>query len=220
MAIGDLSVKIGHFYSIIGYEVVQATGNFFYSHSFTFFNTEPFTHTGALGTYTLNDAVTIYGGWTAGWDTGFDQVNSGSNFIGGIGLQLTDAINFTYATTAGNFGNRSGGADGYMQSLVFNVNVTDRLNYVLQSDLLRIRATGEDDVGINQYLIWSLSDRLGVGGRMEWWKDEGVSHYAATGGLNIRPCADIVVRPEVRQNWVPGLGVDQTIFGIDTVMTY
>ncbi|MCG8651371.1 MAG: porin, partial [Pirellulales bacterium] len=33
---GDLSVKIGHFYTIIGYEVVGAPGNFFYSHAYTF----------------------------------------------------------------------------------------------------------------------------------------------------------------------------------------
>ena len=220
VAIGDLSVKIGKFYTIIGYEVVQATGNFFYSRAFTTYNTEPFTHTGALATYQLNDAVTVYGGWTAGWDTGFDQVNQGSSFLGGIGLQLTDAINFTYATSAGNFGARSGGADGYMHSLVFNVSLTENLNYILQSDMLRIRDTGEDDIGINQYLIWSVNDRLGIGGRTEWWKDEGVSHYSATGGFNIRPCADIVVRPEIRQNWVPGLGVDETIFGVDTIVTY
>jgi len=220
VAVGDLSVKVGKFFTIIGYEVVQATGNFFYSRAFTTYNTEPFTHTGALATYTLNDAVTLYGGWTAGWDTGFDQVASGSSFLGGIGLQLSDALNVTYATSSGNFGARSGGADGYMHSMVFNVNLTENLNYILQGDMLRIRATGEDDLGINQYLIWSVSDRFGIGGRAEWWKDEGVSHYSATGGVNIRPCADIVLRPEVRQNWVPGLGVDETILGIDTIVTY
>ena len=220
VAVGDQSVKIGHFYTIIGYEVVQATGNFFFSHSYTMYNTEPFTHTGALATYALNDAVTLYGGWTLGWDTGFDQVNQGNNFLGGIGLQLTDAINFTYATTAGNFGDRSAGNDGYMQSLVFNVNVTENLNYILQSDLLRIDATGEDDIGINQYLIYSISDRLGVGGRAEWWKDEGTSYYEVTGGINARPIANMVFRPEIRHNWVPGLGLEETIFGIDTVLTY
>ena len=33
VAYGDWSVKVGHFFTIIGYEVVPATGNFFYSHS-------------------------------------------------------------------------------------------------------------------------------------------------------------------------------------------
>ncbi len=220
VAVGDLSVKIGHFYTIIGYEVVQATGNFFYSHAFTFFNTEPFTHTGALGTYALNDRVTLYGGWTLGWDTGFDQVDQGSNFLGGVGLQLTDAINFTYACTAGNFGARSAGADGYMQSLVFNVNLTENLNYILQSDMLRIDDTGDDQLGINQYLIWSVNDVIGIGGRMEWWKDDTTSYYAATFGVNVRPIANFVMRPEIRQNWVPGLGLEENIFGCDAILTY
>ena len=48
---GDWSVKVGHFFTPVGYEVVPATGNFFYSHSLTLFNSEPFTHTGVLGTY-------------------------------------------------------------------------------------------------------------------------------------------------------------------------
>ncbi len=42
-AYGDTSVKVGHFFTIIGQEVVQATGNFFYSRQFTFYNAEPFT---------------------------------------------------------------------------------------------------------------------------------------------------------------------------------
>ena len=61
---GDLSIKAGHFFTLIGYEVVGATGNFFYSHAFTMNNSEPFTHTGVLGTYDLGDGYTSYFGWT------------------------------------------------------------------------------------------------------------------------------------------------------------
>ena len=82
---GDLSVKAGHFYTIIGYEVVQATGNFFYSHAYTFNFSEPFTHTGVLATYNANDNVTVYGGYTLGWDSGFDD--NGDAFLGGISVQ-------------------------------------------------------------------------------------------------------------------------------------
>ena len=38
LAEGDWSVKIGHFYTLVGYEVVTAPDNFFYSHSFTMYN--------------------------------------------------------------------------------------------------------------------------------------------------------------------------------------
>ena len=81
VAMGDASVKVGHFYTIMGYEVVQAPDNFFFSHAFTMFNSEPFTHTGVLGEYAMGD-VTLYGGWTLGWDSGFGtSVPDGNNYL-------------------------------------------------------------------------------------------------------------------------------------------
>lgn len=41
-----LTAKIGNFYTIIGYEVVNAPENFFYSHAYTMQYGEPFTHSG------------------------------------------------------------------------------------------------------------------------------------------------------------------------------
>jgi hypothetical protein len=41
-----LSVKVGHFYTLLGYEVVTAPDNFFYSHSYSMQYGEPFTHWG------------------------------------------------------------------------------------------------------------------------------------------------------------------------------
>ena len=31
---------------------------------------------------------------------------------------------------------------------------------------------GEDNVGVNQYLIYTVNDCMGVGGRLEWWKTD------------------------------------------------
>ena len=45
-----VTVDVGHFYTIIGWEVVTAPDNFFYSHAYTMVYSEPFTHTGALAT--------------------------------------------------------------------------------------------------------------------------------------------------------------------------
>ncbi|HEX7234939.1 MAG TPA: outer membrane beta-barrel protein, partial [Nitrosospira sp.] len=44
-----LNVKVGHFYTPIGYESVPAPDNFFYTHAYTMQYGEPFTHTGVLG---------------------------------------------------------------------------------------------------------------------------------------------------------------------------
>ncbi len=84
VAIGNTKIKAGKFYTIIGYEVVQAPDNFFYSHVYTFYYNEPFTHSGVLAESALGDNVSVYYGWTAGWDTGFDNRNDGSVFLGGV----------------------------------------------------------------------------------------------------------------------------------------
>ena len=221
LASGDWSIKAGHFYTLVGYEVVTAPDNFFYSHALTMFNSEPFTHTGVLASYSATDDTTLYAGWTAGWDSGFDSVNGGSNFLGGFSTAVGDNASFTYITTIGNFGARSlanGSNHGYSHSMVLDVALSDDLNLVLQSDLVRVGA--DDDVGINTYLIKSLSDKLGVGVRTEWWKNEGDSQYAVTGGVNIKPTDNLIIRPEIRHDWHdPNVG-SETTFGVDAILTF
>ena len=234
---GDLSVKMGHFYTIIGYEVVGATGNFFYSHAYTFNNSEPFTHTGVLATYDLNCNVDVWAGYSLGWDSGFSD--NGDAFLGGVSLSLTDDLSLIYATTAGRFGEArfNGVEQGYMHSIVADYQVNDCLQYVFQNDVLSTEdAAGNnvrDTVGINQYLIRTINDCWAIGGRMEWWNVQNGAAvtdsdvYALTLGVNYRPHANVVVRPEIRWDWdddsVAGLedGDDsQTTFGMDTIITF
>ena len=223
------SVKAGHFYTLVGYEVVTAPDNFFYSHALTMFNSEPFTHTGVLTTYSGFEGITLYNGWTLGWDTGFDNTNSGNNYLGGIGVDLTDNVSLTYITTYGNFGARDGGQDdSYSHSVVIDVNLTDNLNYVFQSDLVGIdpiddngNAVGSNDqIGINQYLFYSLNDIVSLGGRMEWWKSDGTSYYSATSGVNVKLLDNLVFRPEYRETWAPGADIDEDVVGMDMILTY
>ncbi|MCS7469897.1 porin [Stieleria sp. ICT_E10.1] len=235
---GDLSVKMGHFYTIIGWEVVTAPDNFFYSHAYTMNYSEPFTHTGVLATYNVNDNVTAYGGYTLGWDSGFDD--NGDSFLGGLSVALSDDLTLTYATTFGRFGAAPLGnpEQGYMHSIVADMTLSDNLQYIFQSDYLDTEtsagATVRETFGINQYLIYTLSDCWAAGGRFEWYNNEGIfgapgndsDIYALTMGLNYKPHANVVVRPEIRWDWdddqVAGLesGDDQTTFGIDTIFLF
>ena len=237
LASGKWNVKVGHFYTLVGYEVVTAPDNFFFSHSITSFNTEPFTHTGAIATYEVSDNFTLYGGWTAGWDSGFD-FGAGSNFLGGFSSQLNDRTSLTYITTFGDFGLRSAGNDdAYSHSIVFDTALTDRLQWVVQSDLLRIDSTGEDNVGLNQYLIYSINDCTSIGTRVEWWKADEVtgfaphggvfpagggshSYYEATFGVNRRLASNLLIRPEYRVDWSPALGYSEGFFAMDAILTY
>jgi hypothetical protein len=237
VAVGDLAVKVGHFFTPIGYEVVPATGNFFMSHSYTMFNSEPFTHTGALATYSGFEALTLYGGWTAGWDTGFDQFASGSNAIGGFGINVGDNITLTYLNTYGNFGWRDlGGDDSYSHSFVGTVGLTDNLQYIFQSDYLRtdedndailaVAGLPDETIGINQYMIYSLNDLISLGGRIEWWRADvpgalgHTSFYGATGGVNFHVLDNLVFRPEYRQDWCPATDLDVETAAVDMILSY
>ena len=219
---------------MVGYEVVPAADNFFYSHAITTFNSEPFTHTGAIATWNASDKTTIYGGWTAGWDSGFD-FDVGSNFLGGFSQQINDDVAFTYITTIGDFGLRSAGNDGYSHSLLLDMALTDNLNYVVQSDLVRVDDTGEDNVGLVQNLFYTVNDRLAYGTRFEWWKGDDItgyaphgglaptsstSYYAATFGLNYNLNKNWRIRPEYRFDWSPALGYDEGYTGIDIIGTF
>jgi Putative beta-barrel porin-2, OmpL-like. bbp2 len=233
LAYDKLSVKFGHFYTPAGYEVVPAAGNFFYSHAFTWNFTEPFTHTGAIASYEVSDQLTSHVGWVAGWDTGYDQFNDSSAFIGGATLKATDDVTLAYIVTMGNLGKIG---DGVSYHGVATVALTDKLNYALAGDTVRTN-TGVfggstfTSISIVNYLTYSLTDKVGVGGRAEWFKVDGVSYNEVTAGVNIKPTGNLTIRPEVRHQWSPGahkgvnnpIGLattDDTILGVDAILSF
>lgn len=208
---GDHAVKVGHFYTIIGYEVVPAIGNFFYTHAYTMQYGEPFTHTGILDTYKANDQLTLYAGITNGWDnysdpinvlgpisnTGYPGYNSNAAFLGGATLKSSDETQaLTIAATSGNelanfatnaVGNRS------MFSTVYTNELSDKLTYVFQNDNGWQFNAGTPDTlnqaqsgtalwyGINQYMFYNFSDTLVGGVRFEWFRDN--NGYRVYSGL-------------------------------------
>ena len=234
VAYGDLSVIAGRFYTLIGYEVVGAPGNFFYSHSYTMNNSEPFTHTGVLATYSAADDLTLYGGYVMGWDSGFED--NGDAFLGGYSADLTDSLNVTSQYIVGRFG-----ADevGWMSSFIATTTLSDDVTHVFWVDILDTDGTGRtterETFDVNNYLLINLTDNLVWGNRLEYYNvDKGVygvtagrsDIYAFTTGLNASLNSNILIRPEVRWDWdkdgVVGneLGQSQTTFGTDMVLTF
>jgi hypothetical protein len=190
-----------------------------------------------LATLAVTDNVELYGGYTLGWDSGFDD--NGDSFLGGVSLSLSDDISLVYATVGGRFNDRAGNSErGYMHSIVADVSVTDKIQYIFQTDYLDTQNKLDEGVrntfDINQYLIYSFNDCLAAGGRFEWYNQEGVFSnfgdetdiYALTLGVNVKPHANVMVRPEIRWDWdnqeVIGLadGDKQTTFGIDTIFLF
>ncbi|MCC6508157.1 MAG: porin [Pirellulaceae bacterium] len=239
VAMGDLSVKVGHFFTIIGNEVVQSTGNFFYSRQFTFYNAEPFTHTGALTTFNLDEDTQLYNGYVMGWDSGFED--NGDAYIGGFKRKLNDKWTAIYTNALGRFGsgNLAVGERGRIHSVILTGALTDKLTYINQADVLyttnQTGGTQRNTFGNIHYLVYQATDRVALGQRFEWFNFGGDGFnsvqnddlYNYTLGVNYRAHANLLVRPEVRWVWDreqfgfnENSDSTQTAFGGDMVFTF
>ena len=183
-----LDVKVGHFYTPIGYETVTAPDNFFFTKPYTFQYGEPFTHTGFLGNYAVDEnwsamAGAVTGSATGGWDGNFNSQLGNWSFLGG-GTWTSDdkAYSLNVAGTAGNRSYSNPGNNSFwgMYSIVGKANwLDDDLHYVIQHDHGFANSVVNENLqdvnaqwyGINQYLMYDIEDNLGVGLRAEWFRD-------------------------------------------------
>ena len=112
----------------------------------------------------------LFGGWTAGWDSGFRNRNDGSTFLGGAIWNVSDCFDLMYATTAGDRGDlAAASSDVYMHSLIGDLKFGYGWNYVLQWDHQRRRSGGgpaSESNALNQYLFKQLSPSLTAGIRV------------------------------------------------------
>ena len=189
-----LDVKVGHFYTPLGYEVVTSPDNFFVTKPYTMQYGEPFTHTGAYGTYAFNGnwsalAGAVTGSSTGGWDGNFNRNLATWSFLGG-GTWTSDsaATSLNVTATAGPQADNNSSFWG-IYSIVGKHNITDKLHLILQHDHgfannvitgngLMAQANGAASAlqnaewyGINSYLLYDVTDKLGAGIRAEWFRD-------------------------------------------------
>ena len=210
-----ITLKVGHFYTLIGYEVVTAPDNFFYTHAYTMQYGEPFTHSGALLSYDINDNISFTGGVTTGWDTNFD--GAPENFLGALSYSTDDGKTSLTGSLITGGEQKTNKENRTMYSIVLTHDIADTLHYVLQHDQGFTQDGGTQTAnwyGVNQYLTYDVSDTLGAGLRFEWFRDENgtrvstadgnglqANFFAVTGGVNWDPVSWLRVRPEIRYDF-------------------
>ena len=230
---GDLSAKIGHMPTNIGFESVEAIKNFFSSHSFAFnISQVSYTATGVVATYSGINNVTLTGGWIEGINTGLED--NGDAFIGGVALDLTDRLNASYNVIGGRLSDKPGDgplAEGCIHSLVAEYDVRCDLKYAMQISLVDLNDGDATAMGISNYLFKTVNDCTTLGARFEWLNSDGLARdgvnedlYELTLGMNYRWCANLMVRPELRCDWSndvdTGVEDDQFSYATSVILTF
>ncbi len=230
----NLSVQLGHFYSIVGYEGVMAPSNFFYSKAYSYQFAGPFTQWGGQVNWNLSEALTVEAGLVNGWDA-LDRTTDRVNFIGRVKYtEVTTGSWTSFAIITGDDLNNPGGlqirnafTNRTRYSWLVDLPLTCRLEYVFHH-WLGLQENGApqggqaDWYGIDQYLYYTLNDCWKVGARFEWFRDEdgtrvGLNRannpntppfagdfYSLSLGVNWMPTNNITLRPEVRADWYDG----------------
>jgi len=177
VAYKKMKVKAGHFISPIGYFTVDTTQNFFNTIPYTYQWGEPFTHTGVMAQYQVNDALVVSSGITRGWDN-FDRHNPYAGYLGTWAYTLQDKSSIAQVIVWSNEPNQTlNFTSRYYQSLVYTKPINDNLTYVGQTDFGTQDAAMYDGrranwYGVNQYLIYKVNDKWTWGANFEWWRDE------------------------------------------------
>lgn len=229
----DLNVKLGHFYTIVGYESVMQPENFFYSRSYSYQFASPFTQWGGLATAKLTDALEAQFGLVNGWNA-IENTTNRLNVLTGV-KYTQDAYWTSFAIiTGGNDNNVAELPDVTPQSSnrtryswLLGLKPTGNFEYVFHH-WLGLQADGGPGggtaywYGIDQYGYYRLSQKWRVGGRLEWFRDEDGTRigldrrsnpnkppyagnaWSITFGLNYLPTPNIILRPEIRSDWFNG----------------
>jgi hypothetical protein len=195
VGIDDLTIRLGHYAASIGYEIVPAPANFFYSHSYAMGYSEPILVTGGRAEYKLSDNWSVNAGLNDGWGN-FEDPDNALDFLGGVNWQNDEkTTSLSYQFTFGRegiFGHEppTGTNQIYDGALVFKEQLTKKLLYVAQNNM---GFDSEGDLrtggfarwyGLAQYLIYTINPKLSAGTRIEWFRDEEGSRVAGVGNLN------------------------------------
>jgi hypothetical protein len=242
-----LELTVGKFATPMGAEVIDATGNALFSHSYLFNFAEPFTHTGVKLNYIINPQVSVYVAAVEGADV-FDDNNRAWSTMAGTALSSAEQIDgHARASLSLNVmvGPEQTGSVSPQRALVDVVGTywwTSKLSQTVSFDY-----AVEQDVpdvgdahwyGVAHYLTYTINEYASATWRTEWFRDaDGVrtgtaaNYYENTWGLAITPAPNhpvlknLVVRPELRWDFAdaPAFGGDnhnQLTAGFDVIFKF
>jgi len=96
-----LTLTMGKFVTLLGYEYINPTQNPLYSHSYAFGFAIPFTHTGVIGKYNITKDIAVTLGMTRGWEQSNKDNNGSVDGIGQVSWNVNDKLNLAVTAICG-----------------------------------------------------------------------------------------------------------------------
>ena len=240
-----LRLRGGKFVTLMGQETINPTTNALYSHSYLFGFAIPFTHTGVMGTYALNDNWTVEGGFFRGWEQSAEDNNDSLSFHAKVAYTSTDKT-WGAILQAVTGPERADSNSDYRTVIDAILTLTPDPNgpwtFAVNGDYgweASVPGIGDSQwYGVAGYAGYKVNSMFTVNGRGEWFNDEdgarglGTTVYEATLGLAITPFpndalgSNLKIRPEIRYDYAQddlfngGADRDQVTVGIDAYFTY
>jgi len=238
-----LLIRAGKMVTHMGYETINPTSNPLYSHSYMFGFAIPFTHTGVMAFYNVNDKMTVMGGFSRGWEQSLEDNNGSLDALGQIKYVFNDKV-------TGFFNFVSGPEEPDNSSLwrtvfdgILTWQISDVESVAINADFgfepgASPSGGAAQWYGVAIYNGYKINDYLTINSRGEWFSDPqgarglGGNIYEVTVGTAIHPMpADrwgqyLVLRPEIRWDYSAdgifdgGTQHDQWSFGIDAIYQF
>ena len=191
----DLTVKMGHFAPSIGYEVVAAPGNFFYSHSYALAYSEPVLVSGFQADYKLNEFWNVIGGLNEGFNQ-FQDENGKFDFLGGLKWHNDEhKVSVSLMTEVGpqvNSLDPLGLDNQYEFTLVLKKQLSEKLAYAFEQTFGVTEENSDPKTfgptakwyGLDQYLFYTINPCWSAGARVEWFRDQDGTRVGGVGNAN------------------------------------
>lgn len=204
MGYGDVHLKVGKFFTIMGLDSACAPERFFYSTSHE--NQTYIDVSGFLLTWDVTEKLSVNGGWVNGEEHFFTDTRHNA-FLGGVTYVVGPRLTLDYSLL---IGRDDGERDYFISSLVARLKITDRWDYAFAWVLRNEKGLDASPehwgrYGIYQELIHEVNEKVKVGLGIEWLKNydcgESYDNFAIRLGANWNPISWLTLRPEIRYDY-------------------
>lgn len=178
---GGLDLKVGQFATPEGYEVINASGNPFYSHSYIFFYGLPFVTTGALAVAHVSATLDLYAEADTGLNTTFGSGDNngepaglagfGLNGLMGGKLTVLALSHFGPENATRAIGDAANHAFRFLNDATVTYKPNTKLTLVTDVNYSRDDYFHAEAWGVAQYAGYPLSDQVTLNGRAEVFRD-------------------------------------------------